>query len=890
MKLKLYSLLIAIIVANSTLLHAQVINCAAPAGLTSTVTTASTVTLHWTATTGVSLFNLQYRAVTPANTAWTQQFSQTTTVTVSNLLCGQVYEWQVQSICGTSTNNVSNWVAGTVFTLLPCNTTCPAPSALTVANISSTGATFGWTAVVGVSGYHLQYKPVNSTISWTSATSGTNSLTLQNLTCGTTYEWQVQTVCNAGGSVNTFSPFVAGPVFTTIACSTPCPAPTALNVSNIAQTSATLSWTSSSSNIAFVVQYKPVNTPNTPWTTITGTSAPVQLSGLLCGTTYEWQVTAHCPNSNGTVVTSTTVAGPSFTTLACASTCPSPSVLTVSGITANGAILSWTAALGVSGYHLQYKPTNSTTGWSSVTSGTNSLTLQNLTCGTTYEWQVQSVCNAAGTLNSFSPFVSGLVFTTAACSTPCPAPTSLSVTNITQTSATLSWASSSNNIAFVVQYKPVNTPNTPWATITGTASPVQLSGLLCGTTYEWQVIAHCPNSNGSVVTSTTIAGFAFTTMACANTCPPPNALTVSGITANGAILSWNAATGVSGYHIQYKPTNSTIGWTSVTSGTNSLTLQNLTCGTTYEWQLQSVCNATGTLNSFSPFVAGPVFTTLPCNTPCPIPGGTHTTQITSSSAVAGWSAVQSAVMYQVRYRALSSVFPSNWLVISTQNLNQSLYNLACGTAYEWQVQTLCGNGSATNANPSGYSPSTVFTTLPCTTLCAAPTGLTSSVLSSGSATLSWNSTGAFNYHVRYRSVNSNTWLFAGSATNSVTINGLLASTGYVWQVQSACGNSNGTVVLSGWSVLSTLITPVLSPPFPNPAATELTIPVQLIEEGDVRVELRNSMGMLALEENRYLVNGDIYVKLSTGQLSGGLYFVYVHTAAGIQVHKVYIRN
>ena len=79
----------------------------------------------------------------------------------------------------------------------PVAAACGAVTGLTATGITTTGATLGWTAVSGATSYNVQYK-LSTATTWTSATSTTTSLVLSGLTAGSTYNYQVRSVCAAG--------------------------------------------------------------------------------------------------------------------------------------------------------------------------------------------------------------------------------------------------------------------------------------------------------------------------------------------------------------------------------------------------------------------------------------------------------------------------------------------------------------------------------------------------------------------------------------------------------------------------------------------------------------------------------------------------------------------
>jgi len=88
--------------------------------------------------------------------------------------------------------------------------------------------------------------------------------------------------------------------------------------------------------------------------------------------------------------------------------------------------------------------------------------------------------------------------------------------------------------------------------------------------------------------------------------------------------------------------------------------------------------------------------------------------------------------------------------------------------------------------------------------CTTPTGLTSSAITSSSATVSWTAvTGATGYNLQYKTSASSTWTTVSSlTTTSYNLTGLAASTAYQFQVQTIC--SGGAT--SGYSTAATFTT------------------------------------------------------------------------------------
>ncbi len=175
------------------------------------------------------------------------------------------------------------------------------------------------------------------------------------------------------------------------------------------------------------------------------------LSNLICNTTYHYR--AFATNAGGTATTSDNT----FTTSACTSTTPTPSVVAIPTVaipsatsigettaTLNGNITSiGGASVTARGFNYgltsSYSSTVSTNG--SYGTGAYSIDITGLTCGTVYHFR-SFASNSGGTASSTDQ-----TFTSTACPSPSPTPTpsqttptvaNSTVASVTETSATFS--------------------------------------------------------------------------------------------------------------------------------------------------------------------------------------------------------------------------------------------------------------------------------------------------------------------------------------------------------------------------------------------------------------------------------------------------------------------
>jgi subtilisin family serine protease len=489
----------------------------APAAPTASNVTATSATVSWTAPSSnggaaIDRYLVEYRSSTA--TAW-QTVTVTapaTTTTLAGLANNTTYEFRV-----TAHNSVGNSPASATSTLttLVIPTTAPSrPAAPTASNITATSATVSWTAPSSNGGaaierYLLEYRPSTSAAWQTvTVTAPTTTTTLTGLANNTRYVFRV-TASNSAGN----SPASVTSTLTTL--TTPPSAPSAPTASNITATSATVSWTSPSSNGGaaidrYLVEYR--TSTSSAWQTVTlrASARSTRLTGLTNNTTYEFRVTAR--NSAGNSPASAT------STLTTLTTPPSrPAAPTASNITATSATVSWTAPTSNGGaaierYLLEYRP-STTTAWQTVTvtAPTTTTTLTGLKNNTTYVFRVTAQNNAGNSPASAT--------STSKTLTGIPSAARSVLVSSTGTTASVSWTAplATNGTAvtgYLVEYK-ANTASI-WqrqqvTQIVGGAPATStiISGLSPRVGYQVRVIAQS-QFGSSAATSTGLAVTSFT--------------------------------------------------------------------------------------------------------------------------------------------------------------------------------------------------------------------------------------------------------------------------------------------------------------------------------------------------------------------------------------------
>ncbi|MBO2010674.1 fibronectin type III domain-containing protein, partial [Hymenobacter negativus] len=320
----------------------------------------------------------------------------------------------------------------------------------------------------------------------------------------------------------------------------PACAPVAsLSAGSITSTTASLSFTAGAGNTSFRVTYRPTGGAATT-VTPAPTASPVALTSLTPNTTYSVSVIGNCAGGDSTTAVTTT-----FTTLPlppandeCTTATAIPSIgVGTCGTAVNGTNVGATAssttgtpAPGCASYSggdvwfrltvpangIVQVQTDQGTGTSISDSG---LALYSGSCGSL----TLISCDDDSGSGAFS-FIraTGLTpgatlyarvweygndefgtFTICAQTDPaCAAPTALTASSITTTTASLGFTAGTGNTSFRVTYRPTGGAATT-VTPAPTTSPVALTGLTPNTTYSVSVIGNCAGGDSTTAVTTT---------------------------------------------------------------------------------------------------------------------------------------------------------------------------------------------------------------------------------------------------------------------------------------------------------------------------------------------------------------------------------------------------
>jgi hypothetical protein len=383
-------------------------NCLRPFNLTTSNIANISAQANWDVSVTADTFRIRYSVF--GSTAYLYKDVNGSggihSASLINLSPGTQYQYQVSSICRGVSSGYSN---PATFTTLTTPVRCIKPYALTSSAIANISATVGWTPYVAADTFRIRYS-VNGTTNFIykdrNGTLG-NTAPLTGLSPNTTYQFQVSSICS-GVSSGYSSPAT----FTTTSAPVPCIRPYGLGSSNLANTSATVSWTQYVSADTFRIRYSVNGTTNYLYKNVNGSLGnSTSLTNLIANTTYQFQVSSICLGVSTGYSTAAT-----FTTTNTPVACATPYGLSTTNITNASAVLNWTSMVTADSFMVRYSK-NGTTNyvWKQFSGqgGVHSTQITGLLANTAYQWQVRSICTGVTTsvYSASSVFTTGLIRT-----------------------------------------------------------------------------------------------------------------------------------------------------------------------------------------------------------------------------------------------------------------------------------------------------------------------------------------------------------------------------------------------------------------------------------------------------------------------------------------------
>lgn len=487
-----------------------------------------------------------------------------------------------------------------------------------------------------------------------------------------------------------------------------CPQPTHLTVDNVTEDAVTLSWTENGTAGNWVVEYGPTGFTPGSGTEVQANSNPYTITNL-SSVAYDFYVKSDCGAGDESPLTGPVSATPgsyllpvtgTYTVTTCSmviyddggvdgdySTNCDATLIIQPSIPGNAISIQGTCNLESSWEYLRIYDGAGTTG-TLLGEYSGSFTIPTLT-STTGPLTIHFTSDGSVVYPGFELIVSCV-------SNTCPPPSSISVSNVGNTTAMVSWTPTGNETSWIVEHKPVTGTN--WTTATATTTSYQLTGLTGLTEYQVRVKADCGDETSSYKTTT------FTTP----NCEASEACSYTFVLGDGYGDGWN-----NGYltleqngvvEATVEAVNHNLGGEGsvdtvyvVLCDGNSIDLVWHEGGYDDEVSI-TLLDPDGvqifTISDLSGITSPTIHTfTTDCGDGpqpevCETPTGLHTTNLQNESIAIAWDANPDVASWNIQYRQTSGQLSS-----ATSNTNSyTITGLTPGTDYQIQVQAVCTNG------------------------------------------------------------------------------------------------------------------------------------------------------------------------------------------------------
>ena len=624
-------------------------------------TSQNSITVSWSADTGVEYFALEYPGGSVTDVTYTSR-------TFSNLICNTTYAFRVRGRGDGSPYSTSygDWSSSVSASTGECPT-ASAPS-IQISSTSQNSITVSWSADTGVEYFALEYPGGSVTdVRYTSRTF--------NLTCNTTYSFRVRGRGDGSPFNTKYSDWSSSVSASTGEC--PTASAPSIQISSTSQNSITVSWSADTGVEYYALEY--------PGGSVTDVRYTSRTFNLTCSnTTHIFRVRGRGDGSPFNTKYSS--AGETTGEIPCP-TAPTPS-LKVSATAQTSITLSWDARDGVS-YELVYSSDGGST-WhpsGNAIAGRDGEVSEEvaLACGTAYTFRARGRGTGSPYNTAYSAWSSSESGRTTGCDPPQPTMNDIGAT--TRTSITVSWAlpddsapvasyklerSADNDMDTWPQPNDANFPDYDEHVIAGITETMKVvEGLDCGITYYFRVSAKGGDSTSYADTHGPVSDppTAGTTSACAKVAPQPTGLTATPTAQDKITVSWVTQTGVTAYKLEHAVAGTpTPTWTAKeniapTPGMNARTSQivdNLKCSTTYHFRVSGKGDGSDYITDYGTPSDPPATSSIPCPAPTPANFMVDDSATTQTSITLQWDTDGNVAFYKLERKD-----GSGWAIVAT---------------------------------------------------------------------------------------------------------------------------------------------------------------------------------------------------------------------------------
>ena len=535
------------------------------------------------------------------------------------------------------------------------------------------------------------------------------------------------------------------------------------------------------------------------------------------------------------------------------SPCVQPTALLIeeNNITENSAILSWSSNGSECGWEVRVGENgtieNSTIPFYNITG---------LDDNTTYTVYVRSVCNATNRSEWDS-----IQFTTLQV-IPCEAPTNLVASNVTATTAEITWNGAVDTYELRINAGSIETLTTTSKTLTN---------LNPSASYTVDVRAVCEERTSDWVSVSFI-----TLEATTEPCDAPTALSANNITETSAEITWNGTATTYEFKLN--------GGEAETLTTTTKSLTGLTANTAYTVEVRAICE-----DQTSDWVTTN-FTTLEevvTPQPCDAPTNLSASNITETSAEITWNGT--ATTYEFKLNGGEA----ETLTTTTKTLT----GLTENTAYTVEVRSICEDQTSdwVTTNFTTIAAPIVIVLGEVTTSPATEVGNTSATLNGAlvSAGESENFTVGFalatvaDFTLETAAVQNITSTLSESAFTA-TVNDLAEGQTYFFRayITNEAGTAYGSVETFTLSGLNDAIAGTISATiYPNPAQDNATMEIVGLDQ-DAKIVISDLQGRILSQEA--ISAGETHYTINVSNMASGVYYIRIVTDKAVSTQKLIV--
>lgn len=729
-----------------------------------------------------------------------------------------------------------------------------------------------------------------------------------------------------------------------------CMFPTAVQVSNITDNEAQISWTENGTANEWIIEYDTTGFTPGNGQTITATTNPYTLTGLNNSYSYDVYVRANC--GGGDVSNNSSVA--TFNTEICSPSDQCAYTLNLNDSYGDGwngnAVQVYSNGIYVNSYTIS---TGSSATFTVNLCDQSAVTLKWVTGSYASETSFELVSPFGDVLYSVldggSLSSGAVIYTmTANCVPPtCPKPLNLSATGITTTTAQLSWTENGSATTWNVEYGPVGFTPGQGTAVVATSNPFTLTGLNAATNYDVYVQSDCGGGDLSdwsnkvtiVTDCDVITTFPyvqdFDALAALPACW--NSTTVSGSTnwtvgtpSHGSLYSAHSGSNAASFYqggsgnqsdlqaptfdltglsnpvltfwytneswsgdidqlVVYYRTSSADAWTqlsSYSSGTSTWTFDSLALPNPSN-NYQIKFQA---ISDYGYGINLDDVTIMEANGSGPVVTCDAPTALGATSVTQTTATINWTAGGSENTWNLQykAANATNWSnnIAVNNTPTYALSGLAANTAYQVRVQASCGAGETSDWTTAS------FTTLQeAQTECPAPANFRATEVTQNSVTLAWEQPAgtANEWEINYKAASADTWTNITVTTNPYTISDLTSETAYQAQILAHCVNG----VSSDASEIITFTT------LPDGI-------INYVLDNNTSLYPNPTTGLFTISNEQCAMNNvnvyDVYGKLlmsvevngnvaaiDATSFSAGVYFAKVETAKGV-VTKRFVKK